>query len=71
MFTAIIPILCNINPCMLFLLSIEEKKVTKYKSTYSPKIASRVPSTDSRQPTTATLKITLNDIDCYLYSVNN
>ena len=26
MFTAIIPILCNINPCMLFLLSIEKKK---------------------------------------------
>ena len=25
MFTAIIPILCNINPCMLFLLSIEKK----------------------------------------------
>ena len=30
MFTAIIPILCNINPCMLFLLSIEKKKKKKY-----------------------------------------
>ena len=29
MFTAIIPILCNINPCMLFLLSIEKKKFPK------------------------------------------
>ena len=26
MYTAIIPILCNINPCMLFLLSIEKTK---------------------------------------------
>ena len=26
MFTAIIPILCNIYPCMLFLLSIEKKR---------------------------------------------
>ena len=30
MFTAIIPILCNINLCMLFLLSIEKKKTQKY-----------------------------------------
>ena len=29
MFTAIIPILCNINPCMLFLLSIEKKTKKK------------------------------------------
>ena len=29
MFTAIIPILCNINPCMLFLLSIEKIKIKK------------------------------------------
>ena len=38
MFTAIIPILCNINPCMLFLLSIEKKKrpeiCTNNKTTY-------------------------------------
>ena len=32
MFTAIIPILCNINPCMLFLLSIEKKKKCKIKT---------------------------------------
>ena len=30
MFTAIIPILCNINPCMLFLLSIEKKNKPIY-----------------------------------------
>ena len=32
MFTAIIPILCNINPCMLFLISIEKKKRSKETS---------------------------------------
>ena len=34
MFTTIIPILCNINPCMLFLLSIE-KKIIKTKDFYA------------------------------------
>ena len=29
MFTAIIPILCNINPCMFFLLSIEKKNTSE------------------------------------------
>ena len=31
MFTVIIPILCNINPCMLFLLSIEKNNMTDNK----------------------------------------
>ena len=41
MFTAIIPILCNINPCMLFLLSIEKKKNTllqESKSSWGSKL---------------------------------
>ena len=37
MFTAIIPILCNINPCMLFLLSIEKKKKNKKNSVIGDK----------------------------------